>query len=78
VSGESGTLRAVDDEAITYTTCPICQERIDPTDPSLLYGFEQKDVTGFGQSRAMADGLGGYLHEECFPGLASYRPAPRP
>ena len=64
----------MDDEG-THTICPTCRERVDPT---LMYGFKQVEVTGMGQSRQWADGLGGYFQPGCFPGPPSYRQAPRP
>jgi hypothetical protein len=62
----------------TLTICPTCRGLADPADPTLVYGFKQVDVTGFGQSGEWGDGRGRYFHRPCFPGLPSYRQAPRP
>ena len=58
--------------------CRTCGRRIDPADTSLVYGFEQVDVPGMGQSHDFIDGIPAYFHPECFPGSPRYRRASRP
>jgi hypothetical protein len=62
----------------TFTTCPTCRRRVDPADPTLIFGYAQHDVPDFGQQHDWIDGIRAYFHPGCFPGLPRYRKAPRP
>lgn len=60
----------------THSICEACRETIVPGAPGVVKAFRQVDVTGFGQQREMADGLGVLFHEECYPhGSTAYRRA---
>jgi hypothetical protein len=44
----------------TFTICPTCRRRVAPADPTLIFGYEQHDVPGFGQQHDWIDGIGAY------------------
>jgi hypothetical protein len=40
------------------------RRRVYPADPTLIFGYEQHDVPGFGQQHDWIDGVGAYSHSE--------------
>ena len=63
----------------TFDICETCRERVEPSDPDVLYAVELKEVGGFGTGREYAEGLGVYFHEWCYPeGSRLYRRKPKP
>jgi hypothetical protein len=58
-----------DDE--TYTVCPYCRQRVEPGDPGVLYGVEQKRLKHF-RGYDIVDGMGGYFHPGCPMGAVGY------
>jgi hypothetical protein len=65
----------VDDEQ-PYYVCPDCRERITADEPGVVFAREQKEVTGMGQARQFADGMGGYFHAGCSPEAVGYARLP--
>jgi hypothetical protein len=61
-----------------FTVCPYCRERVEPGDPGVVYAVEQRELTAFGPTRHVADGMGGYFHASCPPEAVGYARRPRP
>lgn len=51
----------------TFTTCPLCGQRVEPNADGVVYAVEQVDVPGFGQAHDFVDGRGGFFHPGCPP-----------
>jgi hypothetical protein len=71
-----GILELMDDEA--NTNCPYCGERVDPHEPAAVYAVERVEVTTFGPTHEVIDGLGSWFHEGCPPEAAGYAQRPPP
>ena len=66
------------DNEQTYDTCPYCGQWVKLDESGIVYGRAQVDVTGDGQTREWADGLGAYFHAACPPEAVGYARRPPP
>jgi hypothetical protein len=50
--------------------CAQCKTELDPSDARVVYAVALIEVTAFGVGTRLAEGLGDYFHESCFPSEA--------
>ena len=63
----------------TYTTCPICDEVIDPNQPDAVPAEMVEDIPGFGvEANDMIWTPAGYAHQACLASARIYRPVAEP
>ena len=62
-----------------FSICETCHGRIDPADPSLVYAVELVSTGSMGDPHGVAEGLGAWFHERCYPATSRrYRRKPKP
>ena len=61
--------------AETYTTCPICRERIEPEAPDAVLAEKVEDHPGFGQAHDYVWSRVGFAHEDCLRAADRFRAA---
>jgi hypothetical protein len=54
-----------------FTVCPYCGQRVEPDDPAVRYGVEQKRLDHF-RGSDIVDGMGGFFHPGCPMGAVGY------